>query len=255
VTHIRSHAITAINKYQARNNNTTKEERDAMRELRKNNDITILPAEKGQATVIIPRTEYEDKVTTILNGTSTYKQLPGDPTKKHKKKLGEYILHQVKNKGYISDQGYHRVRPTTDIAPRIVANLKTHKEGNPLRPIVAGRTSITAGISKKLTRVILPILGKTPFHITDSEDLRGKLMDMTIPNTHQMVSFDNTNMYPKIPREEAIQVIKTYLLNDPTLEERTKMPVRTIIDLLQMNLSMAYFIWRGHTMSRQQASQ
>lgn len=63
--------------------------------------------------------------------------------------------------------------------------------------------------------------------------------EITIPSTHEMVSFDITNMYTKIPRDEAIQIIKTYLLNDPTLEERTKMPVGTIVDLLQMSISMA----------------
>jgi hypothetical protein len=62
---------------------------------------------------------------------------------------------------------------------------------------------------------------------------------------HRMVSFDVTNIYTKIPREEAIRAIRLYLLNDPTLEERTKMPVGTIIELLQMTLSMAYFLWRG----------
>jgi hypothetical protein len=35
-----------------------------------------------------------------------------------------------------------------------------------------------------------------------------------------------------------------YLLNDPTLKERTKIPVDTLIQLLQMSLFMAYFIWR-----------
>jgi hypothetical protein len=61
---------------------------------------------------------------------------------------------------------------------------------------------------------------------------------MIIPPTHKMVSF--FNMYTKIPRP-----IRNYLLDDPTLKERTKIPVDTIIELLQMTLSMAYFIWRG----------
>jgi hypothetical protein len=96
-----------------------------------------------------------------------------------------------------------------------------------------------------LTGIINPTLGKTPYHITDSENLKGKLKDITIPSMHRMVSFDITNMYTKIPTDEAIQAIRSYLLNDPPFGERTKMPVDTIIELLQMTLSMAHFLWRG----------
>jgi hypothetical protein len=68
---------------------------------------------------------------------------------------------------------------------------------------------------------------------------------MIIPPTHKMISFDVTNMYTKIPRDEAIKTICNYLLDDPTLKECTKIPLDTIIKLLQMTLSMAYFVWRG----------
>jgi hypothetical protein len=67
---------------------------------------------------------------------------------------------------------------------------------------------------------------------------------MIIPSTHKVVSFDITNMYKKIPREEPMETIRTYLLNDPTLKERTKIPVHILIELLQMSTSMAYFVWK-----------
>jgi hypothetical protein len=88
-------------------------------------------------------------------------------------------------------------------------------------------------------------LGRTPYHIRDSEDLKGKLKDMIIPPTHKKVLFDVTNMYTKIPRDEAIETIRNYFLDDPTLKERTRIPVDTIMQLLQMTLSMAYFVWSG----------
>jgi hypothetical protein len=87
-------------------------------------------------------------------------------------------------------------------------------------------------------------LGKTPYHLKDSKDLKHKIGGMIIPPTHMMVLFDVT-MFTKISKYEAVEAIHTYLLNDPTLEERTNIPVHTIIELLQMSLSMAYFVWRG----------
>ena len=60
-----------------------------------------------------------------------------------------------------------------------------------------------------------------------------------------MVSFDLVNMFTSIPVDEAIDRIRTYLLNDPTLKDRTNMPVDVIVKLLQMSTSMAYFVWKG----------
>jgi hypothetical protein len=137
-----------VNRKTGKQVNTTKGERDAMRKLQKNKDVTILPADKGQATVLIPRLDYGDKMTEILVDTTTYRKLTGDPTSKHKKKLGYFLLHKVKNKGYMGDREYYRTRPATDLAPGMIANLKLHKESKPLRPIVAGRTSISQGYPK-----------------------------------------------------------------------------------------------------------
>jgi hypothetical protein len=244
-THIRSQTIKDINSYRMLNPNMTKGEQQAIKELKADPGVTIFPADKGRATVLMPTTQYENEMAAIVSDTTTYRQLPGDPTQKHKKPLGSFILHKVKNKGYITDKVYHGIRPTSDIPPRIQAQPKVHKKGDLFRPIVAGQGSITEGLSKELTCIIQPTLGRTPYHIRDSEDLKGKLKDMIIPPTHKMVSFVVTNMYTEIPRDEAIETICNYLLDDPTLKERTKIPVDTIIKLLQMSLSMAYFVWRG----------
>jgi hypothetical protein len=91
-----THLRNGIKNYKPRQTNTTKEEREAMQNLQKNKDVTILPADKGQATVLMPRSDYEEKMTGILDDGATYKKLPGDPTSKHKKKLENYLLHKVK---------------------------------------------------------------------------------------------------------------------------------------------------------------
>jgi hypothetical protein len=192
---IRSHTIKAINTFKQPQQNMTRGEREAIKELKNNPNITIMPADKGHPTVLVPTDQYESKMAAIVSDTSTYRQLPGDPTLKHKNTLGTFILHKVKSKGYIFDKMYHKVRPNSHLPPRIQGQEKVHKEGGPLRPIVARRGSITSGLSKELTRIIQPTLGKTSYHLKDSEDLKQKIGDMIIPPTHMMVSFDVTNMY------------------------------------------------------------
>ncbi|XP_019643892.1 PREDICTED: uncharacterized protein LOC109484960 [Branchiostoma belcheri] len=41
--------------------NITKQEREALKELKKEKDLLILPADKGKAAVVMDRTDYEEK--------------------------------------------------------------------------------------------------------------------------------------------------------------------------------------------------
>ena len=51
--------------------NISKSERRALIELRKCREITILPADKGKATVVMNVSDYEDKVTEMLSDART----------------------------------------------------------------------------------------------------------------------------------------------------------------------------------------
>ena len=52
-----------------------------LRNLRADKSIHILKADKGNATVVLGRVEYDNKVLALLN-TQTYKELKSDPTAK-----------------------------------------------------------------------------------------------------------------------------------------------------------------------------
>ena len=60
--------------------NITKEEQEAWRELKKDSDIKILQADKGNATVIMNTTDYEEKVRELLNDEDSYAAIKKDPT-------------------------------------------------------------------------------------------------------------------------------------------------------------------------------
>ena len=49
----------------------------------------ILSADKERATVVMDKTEYEEKVNTMLNDTHTYEKLQADRTSSYKRKLIE----------------------------------------------------------------------------------------------------------------------------------------------------------------------
>ena len=62
----------------------TKEEKIALKKLRKDSSIMILPADKRRATVILDSDKYEDQVKAMLSDEKTYEKLDLDPTGKYK---------------------------------------------------------------------------------------------------------------------------------------------------------------------------
>ena len=61
------------------NRNVTREEEEALKELKNNEKIVILKADKGNATVVMNTEDYEEKVNSLLSDECTYEKLPTRP--------------------------------------------------------------------------------------------------------------------------------------------------------------------------------
>ena len=71
----------------------------ALKEMKGWDDEVILPADKGNATVMMERGDYEGKVRELLNDTSTYRRLPKDPTQAQETKISRMLRELHKKKG------------------------------------------------------------------------------------------------------------------------------------------------------------
>ena len=67
--------------------NITKEEAQALAELRKDHSRVILTVDKGVALVVMDRTDYNNKAQKLLEDRGTYREIKTDPTNKLKNKL------------------------------------------------------------------------------------------------------------------------------------------------------------------------
>ncbi len=61
--------------------NITPGEREAIKSLRADKDIMILPADKGRAVVVMDKKEYKEKANKLLSDEKTYKKEKKDPTR------------------------------------------------------------------------------------------------------------------------------------------------------------------------------
>jgi ribosomal protein S20 len=87
---IRQEASRIIRRAKPQRTNTSKAEREALRTLRNDDSITILPADKGNATVILSSTDYKSKIAALLDD-HVYKKLSCDPTSKIEKQTASLI--------------------------------------------------------------------------------------------------------------------------------------------------------------------
>ena len=119
--------------------NITKEEAKAIQELKRDKERVILTVNKGVSMVVMDKEEYIKKSEDLLH-QPTYKELPSDPTTKHKNRLIS-ILKTMKSEGGIDNITYKRLYPTGAGSPKYYGLPKIHKTGVPLRPIISSRGS------------------------------------------------------------------------------------------------------------------
>ena len=152
--------------------NIMKEEAKAIQELKRDKERVILTADKGVCMVVMDKEEYIQKSEELLHQPA-YKELPSDPTTKHKNKLIS-ILKTIKSEGGIDNTTYKRLYPTGAGSPKYNGLPKIHKQGVPLRPIISSRGSATYESAKELAKILKPLVGKSPPSCSDQQRFFGQ---------------------------------------------------------------------------------
>ena len=139
-----------LRKGQAPKSNLNKEERIALSQLRKDQDRVFLTADKGVAMVVLDKEDYISKAQELLCQLA-YKEIPRDPTNRIKVQLITQ-LRRIINDRNLDEGTYRGMFPTGCVLPKLYGLTKIHKTGNPLRPIVSGRGSVTYGWLRSLAK-------------------------------------------------------------------------------------------------------
>uniref|UniRef100_A0A3Q1CM31 Reverse transcriptase domain-containing protein n=1 Tax=Amphiprion ocellaris TaxID=80972 RepID=A0A3Q1CM31_AMPOC len=147
--------------------NITKQETKAIKSLKQDNSITILPADRGRTTVIMDTDTYEQQLTNMLQDRNTYKILKKDPTQQKKRTL-KTLLKPLLETNKITQEAYNHLIPTPNVTPWIYGTPKIHKKDTPLRPVVDSIRSVTYNLSKALVEIIKPLLGTSQHHYPHS---------------------------------------------------------------------------------------
>ncbi|XP_072021450.1 uncharacterized protein [Amphiura filiformis] len=187
--------------------NLSKDEKIALKDLRKEDTILILPADKGKSTVVLDKEDYEEKVNIMLNDDKTYEKLKNDPTARYKKKLVS-LLTRFKKEEKITVKEYWKLYPTVENTPRMYCTPKIHKAGTHLRPIVDYCGSIMYETSKELARILGPLVGQSQHHVINSKDLAEDLAEIMIDEGEEFISHDVVSLFTNTPISESLEIIR-----------------------------------------------
>ena len=223
--------------------NITKEEYQAIKDLRRDKTRMVLTTDKGVSMVVMDKEDYNSKSEELLH-TPTYQILKTDPTNKIKNKLIS-LLKTIKAEGGISETTYKKLYPTGDTTPKYYGLPKVHKEGTPLRPIVSSIGSATYETAKELSKILKPLVGRSIHHVKNNQEFIQSLQDITVDEEDCMMSFDVKSLFTSIPIQPTLTIIKKLLEEDTSLHQRTSMAVKHINWLLELCLTNTYFSFQG----------
>ena len=236
--------INALSQAKLPPTNILPQEARAVKELAKDDDIVILPADKGRATVVMDRKDYSAKMLTMLGDRDTYQLMAKDPTTSLENRMNSVLL-RLQREDRLSSKTYYHLRSSAAGVPRLYGLPKVHKPDVPLRPIVSFVSSPTYALSKFLASLLSPIVGLSDSHVRNSQQFAQFITTQNVSDSEVLVSFDVVSLFTRVPTSRAIQVTRDRLMNDPSLPDRTSLTVDDICSLLQLCLEATYLAFEG----------
>ncbi|XP_078361584.1 uncharacterized protein LOC144645943 [Oculina patagonica] len=232
--------------------NITEEMRGALKSLKEDESIMVLPADKGRASVVMDADTYRTKMSTLIEN-GPYQLLNKDPTDRLTRKLSKELL-TLKRNGDLSEAVYNKIRPRHKQPPRIYGLPKIHKADIPLRPIVSCVNTFAYDLSAYLANILSPLTGNSDFTVTNSAHFVSTISSETILNNEVMVSFDVESLFTNVPIDGAVQAALWKLEDDPSLANRTTLTPAQIADLLKFVLRSTYFQYNGSIYEQQEGA-
>ena len=104
---------------------------------------------------------------------------------------------------------------------------------------------VTYGVAKELTKILKPLVGKSPHHINSTHDFVEQVKCINLAPRECLSSYDVSALFTSVPVDPALKVIKDLLEKDPNLKERTALAVEDITLLLEFCLKNTYFSFQG----------
>jgi len=179
--------------------NLSRKERKALTTLRKRTDIVIKPADKSSGTVIMDHSCYVNECDRQLNDTKYYQKQSSDPTNnKVQERVKEYTA-RLHSDNLIDCETLRYLSSNSEPkAGRFYILPKTHKQGNPGRPIISSNGHPTERISEFVDYHLKPLVQTLSSFLKDTTHLILQLQKLgPLPDNALLVTLDVSSLYTR----------------------------------------------------------
>ena len=244
--------------------NISKDERQALNNLRNNKDIVIKKADKGGNIIIMNTAYYVNKVNDSLGDKNVYEKCKTKVIKTSMNKVVKFVndnrnYFDVKNyeSNYICNFDYcassfyglpkihknQQIQRSMKSANSIYLKMEPPKDLS-FRFITAGPNSPTSKLSEFLDILLKPYLPIIPSYIRDVTDFLNKMPKFTEDeiNDIQIVTCDVISLYPSLEQSLILRAVEYWLTNFPNLLHQ-RFDCDFILKAIAVVLNNSHFIF------------
>ncbi|XP_069494653.1 uncharacterized protein [Ambystoma mexicanum] len=200
--------------------------------------ITIRPADKGGALVVMDSADYRNECQRQLNDINIYKSLPCNPIRGISNKL-KIMLEMAEENEWISEKTKDFLTQKFPQTPHLYLLPKIHKSllNPPGRPIVAATNSILQPLGIYIDTILQPIIQKHHTYIKDTTHFLNRLANIQLEEHDLLVTIDVNSLYTSIPHCLGKQAVDWLLLQEEEIGA-CKEWIMMLLDFIAQN---AYF--------------
>ena len=226
----------------------------AIKDLKKRDDIVVTKPDKGSGVVVMDKSEYLRLLSEAsINDTGKYRfvdserpKTRGRPRKYYhpllqKEKELETLVRKILPKS-IADA----LCPKGTRLAHLYGLPKTHKEQLAVQPILSATNTYNYSLAKWLDSKLKP-LSCNQYTVTDTFRFTDEVRGFEIKNGEILVSYDVTSLFTNVPLEETIQILAEKAFAQDWFNETHSLNLSKtdLIDLLQAATKNQLFQFDG----------
>ncbi|XP_076062449.1 uncharacterized protein LOC143037781 [Oratosquilla oratoria] len=136
------------------------------------------------------------------------------------------------------------MKPGDSTIPKFYGLPKVHKEGVPLRPIIAFRSSPTYNLARDLAKRLRPLVESSERMLSNSTDFVERLRGVNLGEDDCLVSFDVKAMFTSLPQGLIRQAAMSTVESSPEFLDKSKLTAKELMGLVDLCLDSTFFKFR-----------
>ena len=236
-----------------REHNLNREHVSAIRSIKvklRQNDALLMRADKGNKTVIVNKSDYENKIKSHLDNPAIYEDVPNsrNPVLFTRTKLNR-LLAPIKTS-----------KPTfrmTDLLPSVdrsklpepYALAKVHKPEMPFRIIAPTYSFVSYRLSKLIHKMLYPFVTRIPARISSARDFLQDIHSLNLPDNFVICSFDVVSLFDNVDVNAFLSLFRNLVSQRniwvPFVPIFESLPDSSIVEIASVILNNSYLKFLG----------